>query len=87
MPGVSRVNIDTAGGLITGILAPTVFVNGFPIAVKGATIQSHGSPPHAAAVMVGSSTTVFANGIGVCRAGDLASCNHVVTGSPNVNAN
>ena len=33
MPGVSRVNQDTAGGTIIGVLAPRVFVNGKPIAV------------------------------------------------------
>ena len=28
MPGISRVGVDTAGGLITGPGASTVFVNG-----------------------------------------------------------
>ena len=42
MPGVSRVNADSAGSTIVGNLAPTVFVNGNPIAVKGAAIKPHG---------------------------------------------
>ena len=28
MPGISRVGVDVAGGVVTGNLAPTVFVNG-----------------------------------------------------------
>lgn len=86
MPGVSRVGVDTAGGLIIGSLAPTVFVDGAPVAVLGADVQPHPpGPPHTSApVMVGSSATVYANGIGVCRAGDAASCGHTATGSSDV---
>lgn len=85
MPGVSRVGVDTAGGTITGALVSTVSVNGAPIVVQGATVASHGDPPHSPApVMVGCSATVFAGGIGVCRAGDLASCGHAATGSSDV---
>ena len=86
MTGVSRVNQDVAGGVITGNLAPTVQVNNYPIAVKGASVAPHGLPPHSAAVMVGSSSTVLANNLAVCRAGDVASCGDVATGSSNVSA-
>ena len=87
MPGVSRVGADSACGLIVGDLAPTVRVNGNPIAVKGAIIVAHGLPPHSPTpVMVGSSTTVFAQGVAVCRSGDGASCGHAASGSSNVNA-
>jgi uncharacterized Zn-binding protein involved in type VI secretion len=86
MPGISRVNQDSAGGTITGALAPTVFVNGKPIAVAGAAVAGHGKAPHAGPTMSGCSATVRANGIGVCRAGDAASCGHAATGSGNVNA-
>lgn len=86
MTGVARVNQDVAGGVITGNLAPTVFVNNKPIAVKGAEITPHGDAPHDAAVMVGSSSTVFANNIPVCRDGDAASCGDTASGSSNVNA-
>lgn len=85
MPEVARVNTDSAGGLITGNLAPTVFVNGSPIAVKGASVAGHGLPPHAGPVLSGSSTNVYANGILICREGDLATCGHPISsGSPTV---
>jgi hypothetical protein len=42
MPGISRITQDTAGGTIVGVLAPKVFVNGTPIAVKGAAVSGHG---------------------------------------------
>lgn len=81
MPGIARVGVDTAGGLIVGNLAPTVFANGAPVAVIGAEVAPHGDPPHDTATMVEGSSTVFAQGIGVCRAGDAASCGDTATGS------
>lgn len=84
MPGVARVGVDSAGGTITGNLAPTVLVNGSPIAVRGAEVSGHGDGMHAGPVMVGASGTVFASGIAVCRVGDAASCTHTATGSGNV---
>ena len=85
MPGASRVNQDTAGGTIVGNLAPTVFVNGKPIAVKGALVAGHGRSPHTGPVtVVGSSKNVFANSTPACREGDAASCGHILTGSNNV---
>lgn len=89
MPGVSRVGVDLAGGMIVGNLAPTVFANGSPVAVQGAAVESHPPvPPHTGAPsMVGHSGTVYANGIGTCRQGDAASCGHAATGSGDVFAN
>ncbi len=84
MPGIARVNLDTAGGTIVGALAPTVFVNGKPIAVKGAAVAGHGTAAHAGPVMAQHSATVFAEGIPVCRRGDQATCGHPATGSGNV---
>ena len=84
MPGISRVGVDQAGGTIIGNLAPTVFINNAPIAVKGAAISGHGRSPHSGPVMVGASGTVFAHNIPVCRAGDTASCGHAATGSSDV---
>ena len=86
MPGVSRVGTDKAGGTIVGNLAPTVFVNGVPIAVKGASVAGHGRSPHSGPVMSGSSGTVKAHNILICRAGDSATCGHAASGSNNVNA-
>lgn len=84
MPGISRVGVDTAGGVITGDLVPSVRVNGAPVVVRGATVAPHGLGIHANAVTAGSSSTVRAGGIFVCRAGDAATCGHVDTGSANV---
>ena len=86
MPGISRVGVDAAGGTIVGNLAPTVLVNGSPIAVKGAAVAGHGLGSHSGPVMVGSLRSVTANGIPVCRAGDAASCGDAASGSGNVNA-
>lgn len=84
MPGISRVGVDAAGGTIVGNLAPTVLVNGSPVAVKGAAVAGHGRSPHSSPVMAGASGSVKANGIPICRSGDAASCGHAASGSPNV---
>jgi uncharacterized Zn-binding protein involved in type VI secretion len=86
MPGVVRVGVDTAGGIVTGNLAPTVFVNGSPIGVLYASVAPHGGGVHGSAIMVEASGTVFASGIAVCREGDMASCGHSATGSGSVSA-
>lgn len=84
MPGISRVGVDSAAGTILGPGVPSVRVNGSVISVKGDAVAGHAPGPHAGPVMVGSSTTVFAGGIGVVRAGDAASCGDTATGSGNV---
>jgi hypothetical protein len=84
MPGVSRVSVDSAGGTIVGNLAPTVYVNNVPIVVKGAEVEGHGRGSHRNPVMDGSSSTVYANNILICRADDDATCGHPATGSGNV---
>lgn len=86
MTGIARATQDTAGGTITGVLAPTVFVNGKPIACKGAIVAPHESGVHLSSVMDEASSKVYANGVRVCRAGDKATCGHAATGSGNVNA-
>lgn len=85
MTGIAKVGIDAAGGMIVGNLAPTVFVEGNPVAVQGAEVEPHGR--HRNQVMEGASENVFANGIPVCRAGDSASCGHAASGSGTVIAN
>jgi len=84
MPGVSRVGVDAAGSTIVGNLAPTVFVDGSPIAVVGASVAGHGRGPHAGPTMAAGSGTVFANSIPVVRAGDPATCGHPASGSGDV---
>lgn len=87
MPGIARVGVDTAGGTILGGGQSTVFVNGSLVAVIGDAVQGHGSGPHGSPVMVEGSPNVFAEGIGVCREGDEASCGDTATGSSDTFAN
>ena len=96
MSGIARVTQDSAVGLITGVLAPNVFINGKPIALRGATVTPHGVGSHSNSILDGSSLTLYVNGIPVCREGDLASCGHPITSgsstvfsgtAPNFNAN
>ena len=70
MPAITRVGANQAGGVITGPGAPTVKAEGARVSLKGDKVAAHGKPPHAAPVMVGSSSTVFANGTGIVRVGD-----------------
>lgn len=84
MSGASRVGVDAAGGTIVGNLAPTVFVNGAPIAVNGAAVKYHDLAPHDSPVMVAGSNRVYAHGILVVHAGDAATCGHAASGSSNV---
>jgi len=84
MPGVSRVGVDIAGGAIIGVLAPSVYADGKNVAVLHAAVSPHGSGTHASAVMAQASSTVFANGIAICRSGDAASCGHIASGSNDV---
>jgi len=86
MSGVSRVGLDYAGGMIQSGSNSTVRVNGAPIAVLGSPVQGHGDSPHNRPTMKTSSGTVRASGIGVCRAGDMASCGHAASGSGDVRA-
>lgn len=87
MPGVSRIQVDTAGGRIIGVLAPTVFVDGANIVVEYAEVEGHGVGGHGAPVMWAHSPNVFANGLNICRRGDVATCGHRATGSADVFAN
>lgn len=85
MSGVCRVGIDTAGGVIIGVLQDsTVFANGALVSVNNDPVQGHGVGTHASPTMIAGSKNVFVNGIAVCNAGDLATCGHSATGSSNV---
>ncbi|TDE34127.1 hypothetical protein [Antarcticimicrobium sediminis] len=81
---MARTGQDAAGGTLIGVLAPSVIVNGSPVGVLGCAVAGHGLPPHAAPVMASASGTVFAEGIALCRQGDVASCGHPSSGSGNV---
>tara|TARA_B110000285_G_C14926353_1_gene515182 strand:+ start:437 stop:700 length:264 start_codon:yes stop_codon:yes gene_type:complete len=84
MPGVTRVGKDTAKGSILGTGASTVFTEGSRTSLLGDKVAPHGKPPHTSPVIVKSSTTVFAQGKGVVRKGDPATCGHAATGSSTV---
>jgi uncharacterized Zn-binding protein involved in type VI secretion len=62
MPSVGRVRKDKAGSLIgtaaSEKIDSTVFVNNFPIATEGATMQG---PPNGGDAIVTCITTVFAD--------------------------
>jgi len=85
MPGVVRNSgTDVAGGpLIQG--SPNVFVENDPAVRIGDAVAGHGDDgPHAAPVMATGSSTVFVNGIPLCREGDIATCGHPASGSSKV---
>jgi len=83
MPGVSRKDVDAAGGTnIAG--SSNVFANGAGVVRIGDAVAGHGIAAHAGPVMAAGSGSVFANSIGICRAGDPASCGDADSGSSNV---
>ena len=85
MSAAAIIGKSVAGGVIIGPGAPTVLVNGSAVSTLGDTVTPHGDPPHSSATIISSSKTVLAQGIGIVRVGDKASCGHSVgRGSPNV---
>jgi uncharacterized Zn-binding protein involved in type VI secretion len=84
--GIARCFRDTAGGIIIGGQCSSVLVNGFPASVLSDPVSGHGKNKHAGPEMVTASSTVFCEGLPVCRMTDIASCGHSATGSNNVSA-
>jgi uncharacterized Zn-binding protein involved in type VI secretion len=82
--GAARCFQDSAGGSILGPGASTVLVNGSPVSVAFDAVAGHGDPPHSAPKMVTYSSKVYANGKGIVRETDSASCGHPASGSSNV---
>jgi len=82
MPGITRVGIDSAGGVIRGPGASLLTINGAPASLVGDEVTGHGSGSHASAVMVQGSAILTVNGVAVVLAGMRASCNDVATGDP-----
>ena len=78
--GVLRAYLDTAGGTIL-VGNPNFYLDGFPVAVEGNPVQSHGDSPHNNAVMVAGSPNFVVNGIPVCTTTSQASCGHFATSS------
>ncbi len=79
--GLSRVGIDTAGGIIQQGSNTFVSIEGALVVVVGSPVASHGDSPHRNATMIQGSDFVFIEGIPVCIQGSLASCGHMATGS------
>ncbi len=84
MPGIARQGLDAAGGTQLAGGQATVYANGALVVLLGDAVAGHGQAPHAAPAMATASDTVYAGGIRLCRAGDLASCGHASTGSGDV---
>ena len=82
MPGISRVGIDTAGGVIKGGGQAIATINGALIAVVGDKVEPHGKGTHGDAEMVQGSAVFTINGIPVVLAGMKASCDDTATGDP-----
>ena len=68
--GISRVEVDTAGGLIIGPGSQNVFVEGTKVCLVGDAIASHGKSPHSNARTRATQQRVF---VGTGFAGDAAS--------------
>ena len=64
--------------VILGPGAPTVIAEAFPVSTMFDDVASHGEPPHAKAIVINGSATVFAGGRPVVRNGDPASCGDTV---------
>ena len=88
-PVVRLGDINNAGGAIIGPSASTVLTNGVPTSLIGDRVSAHAPcprvPSHCAAVVVGGSGTVLAEGRPVVYVGASDSCGHTrSTGSPTV---
>jgi len=70
--GISRVQTDTAGGLIIGPGSQSVFVEGDKVSLPGDAITTHGKSPHAAATTNAGQTRVVAGTGFTVDTGDIA---------------
>jgi uncharacterized Zn-binding protein involved in type VI secretion len=84
MPGICRDGVDAAGGALIKTQS-TVKANGEKVIVHQDPVTGHGPAPHSAPTMIAGSKNVFIGGILVCNEGDLATCGHPASGSPDVN--
>lgn len=81
MSGISRVGLDSAGGVILGGGQDFVAVEGALVAVEGDPVAGHGLDEHAGPVMAEGVGFFTINGVEVVRAGKAASCGHPASGS------
>jgi len=77
---MSAVLLDgqsTAGGIIRSSGNSSVFVNGIRVIVLGDPVDCHNHGNNTVCPnMIQSSGNVYADGIAICREGDLSSCGH-----------
>lgn len=85
MPGVTRKDVDSAGGFLAQG-SSDVTVNGRGAVRLGDAVRPHGRSKHARSVMIQGLNSVTCNNRPIVRAGDLASCGHKATGSSDVTA-
>lgn len=78
--GIAVVATDSAGAAHLGGGQSFWKVEGQYVVVLNDPITPHLIPPHLTAVMAQGSGWMTLNGIPVCRAEHLASCNHASTG-------
>lgn len=85
MTGISTDSDSAGGDLIPGGQS-SVYLNGQLVIVHGDSVEPHAPlvPPHDAATMVASTSTIFINGKAVVQSGDSATCGHTATGSGDV---
>lgn len=84
MPGICRDNDTAVGDLVPSVTS--VYANNNLVIVNGNSVVPHAPliEPHLTATMTAGSNKVYAEGIAVCNAGDLATCGHAATGSSDV---
>ena len=58
--GITRVGVDTAGGLINGPGSLTVYAEGYNVSLPGDAIVGHGKGAHAGPKTTNPAITVFA---------------------------
>lgn len=82
MSGVAVGQKDSAGGIQLTQANTWYKIEGCSVVVIGDAVAPHApAPPHTTSpVMVEGSDWYKVNSVGVCRAGDLASCGHATTG-------
>lgn len=79
---IIRDSLDSAGGGIIGTPQQTFcLIDGVPIAMLNEKVADHGT--HINVKMGQSSIVVKINNIGICRAGDQASCGDYAVGGSN----
>jgi uncharacterized Zn-binding protein involved in type VI secretion len=82
MGGISRVGVNSAGGVIQGPGEPTFTLDGAVVSVLNDDVAGHGVGSHAGPKMVEGSAWMSWNGVPVVRAGNKASCGHEADGHP-----